>query len=103
MNTNDQDIESVIHARKMVRWMGQGVVPSQENANLAQGALRDYIASGDGDVNPRVAVRVTGAIAMGILPSEQMCNDAAEEITQVIDSMREKDSNKLRDEFRQRC
>jgi hypothetical protein len=102
MNTNNQEIQNVIQARQMVRWMGQGVLPSQENASKAQTSLRDFVATGDHDLNPRVAIRVTGAMAMGVVPSEEMCGEAEVEITQMLDLMRETDSSKLRDSFRQR-
>lgn len=101
MNTNiTQNIEGVLHARQMARWAAVGIMPSQENAIKAQTSLKDYAV--EGEFNPSLAIRVTGAIGMGVMPSEDNCRAAEGEINQVIDEMRETDRATLRDNYRQR-
>jgi pyrroloquinoline quinone (PQQ) biosynthesis protein C len=100
MNTS---IEGLLHARKVARWAGIGVMPSQENALRAQGALQGFMQGENGDAaDPRTALRVVGSIAMGIAPSQEMCDQAEHQITQALDVIRDADTNALRASFRQR-
>jgi len=96
------DIEETKHARKIVRWMGLGVMPSQDQALRAQAALSDYAAQPEAAIEPKTAIRVIRSIGIGIAPSEEMCRTAEMEVAAIIDSIRDRDSASLRESGRQR-
>lgn len=100
--SNENEMNDVVHARKMIRWMNLGFLPSVENATRAQNALKLQYASPDCEVNLRDAIRVTGLMVTGAIASKEYCERAEVDISQLIDSMRDQDSNSLRANFRQR-
>lgn len=85
-------------ARRMVRCMGMGLMPSQSNAVNAQATLRS-VAHEQGLVPPATAIRVTGAIANGLAPSQALCREAVTECDAMIDSIRESQGHSLRERF----
>lgn len=85
-------------ARRMVRCMGIGLMPSHANAMNAQATLRS-VAHEQGLVPPATAIRVTGAIANGLAPSQALCREAETECDAMIDSLRESQGQLLRERF----
>lgn len=102
MNTATADIaadptQGLRHAKKVVGYMAIGVMPSEENALLAQEALHAAVADGQGEAS--TALRAVGAIKAGLAPKEEMCRDAMAEITALLDRVSETSRAELRQRF----
>lgn len=90
MNTT---IDDLVRAKKVVGFMGMGIMPSEHHAAAAQRALREAAAGTYGDLPCATAIRVTGAIAMGVAPSQAQCRAADGEISGLVKAMRDGESN----------
>lgn len=101
--SNEQNIQEVKSAQRMIKWVGLGIIPSQENADRAQAILKRQAHEGaydtNGDIDLTSAIRITKSLSMGIIPSEENCKLAEQDISRLIDSMREMDSEQLRNNY----
>lgn len=87
-------------ANAAVRWMGYGILPSAQAAREGRQALIEFKGSDFSDaVDVTHAVRMLGAIGTGLAPSQENCFAASREIQSAIDTMRDVDSNTLRERF----
>jgi hypothetical protein len=82
-------INSLLHARRTVRLMAQGIMPAYEAASQAAATLRTLTQS---DREFRQTLRKTGqvlgAITMGIAPSQSHCLEADQQLERLIDSLK---------------
>jgi hypothetical protein len=82
-------INSLLHARRTVRLMAQGIMPAYEAASKAAATLRALTQS---DREFRQTLRKTGqvlgAITMGIAPSQSHCLEADQQLERLIDSLK---------------
>lgn len=95
-------MDRLIAARRVVRFMGMGIMPSEQLARDARHVLHEVTASDYGDLPSKGAIRVTGAIAMGLAPSQEQCALADAEIGQLVEAMREGHSQSFLHMHRQR-
>jgi hypothetical protein len=96
--TPTQDlINSLVHARRTVRLMAQGIMPGYPAASQASATLRTLTQS---DQEYRQSLRKTGqvlgAITMGIAPSQSHCLEADQQLERLIDSLRNSQGQGLR-------
>lgn len=94
-------LDGVKNARKMIRFMEMGFMPSQDNAQQAHDALKEG-AQEVGDVDPRLALQTLRSIGAGIAPSDDRCGQATQEVDAVIESLRGVDRDTLRENSRMR-
>jgi hypothetical protein len=96
----EQSMADLRVANAAVRWMGYGVLPSAQVARQGRQALLDFKNSDYADtVDVTHAVRMLGAIGTGLAPSQEHCFAASREIQTAIDTMRDVDSQTLRERF----
>lgn len=85
------ELEGLQSAKKIVQWMGIGVMPSQANAQLASEAIRGAEA-------PQ-ALGVLSAIGMGLAPRADLCREAISQLDNAIDQAREFKGTQPRERF----
>lgn len=105
MNSNSMpSIDEFVKARAIIRWTGIGIVPSEEKAQFAHGVLQDYVANADGtnDIDVKLALKISKSIEIGVIPSQSNCDLANQEISKVIESLRETEEQGAREYVRER-
>lgn len=93
-------LTDVQFAKKVVRWMALGVIPSAENARAGRDAIdmaQDELEIEVSDV--RQARVVLSAIEQGVVPRLSLCEDAEVQINALISRLRETSSETLRERF----
>ena len=82
-------INSLLHARRTVRLMAQGIMPAYEAASQAAATLRSITkANHEYQQSLRKTGQVLGAITMGIAPSQSHCLEADQQLERLIDSLK---------------
>lgn len=87
------EIEKIRSARQAVRFMGMGFMPSDAIRLRAQAVLREYVDSGDSNFTPSMTFNVIKNISHGMLPSQEKCTTAGNELTQIIFDMKDNEKN----------
>jgi len=83
--------EALVHARKVARWMVQGILPSAEQAARATRTLDAFANSElahEAGLEFDGARRILRAGSMGVLPSQEQCIATSEQIEEAIDYLR---------------
>jgi len=83
--------EELVHARKVARWMVQGILPSAEHAARATRtieALANSDLAHDAGLQFDGVRRILQAGSMGVLPTQKLCIETSEQIEEALDYMR---------------
>lgn len=83
--------EALVHARKVARWMVQGILPSPEHAARATRTIEAFAKSElahDAGLHFDDARRILQAGSMGVLPSQALCVETSEQIEEALDYVR---------------
>lgn len=92
MSHDDQRAtEALVHARKVARWMVQGILPSAEHAARATRTMEALASSElahEAGLQFDGVRRILQAGSMGVLPSQALCVETSEQIEEALDYLR---------------